>query len=140
MAQMFDQSLFERLENPEQAMRTSLKVDASRLADSVMDNLKQLFNCRQGAVTQRPDYGMPDFNDLALQFPDAIPVIGRAIKYQIDQFEPRLTNISVKHVPVTDDPLALSFTISGELKLGDDSERIRFETILGDDGHVKVRA
>lgn len=136
---IFEKSLLERVEHPESAIRSTLKIDASALADSIMLNLRELFNARQGSVLMRPDYGMPDFNDLSTQFPDAIPVIGRAIKYQIETFEPRLGSVAVKHVPDPDNPLALCYQIAAEIRLGDEAERVRFETILGDDGHVRVR-
>lgn len=135
----FASSLFERIENPERAVRTSLKTDASELAESVMANLRNLLNTRRGAVPLGPDYGMPDFNDMTFQFPDAIPIIGRELKQAIQKYEPRLRNIQVSHLPDPDNPISLCYRISAELVMEGDSERLQFETILGDDGHCRVR-
>ena len=136
---MHERSLLERLERPERQSRRRLRLDSSELLESVLGHLRHLFNARRGSVMTRTDYGMPDFNDLAMQFPDAVPVIARAIKYQIDHFEPRIAKCAVRHVPNPDDPLSFSFHITGELKIGDDAERVTFETVMGDDGQMRVR-
>jgi type VI secretion system protein len=135
---MFERRLLERLEAPDSSDRR-LKVDPSALSESVLAHLKLIFNTRQGSCETRPDLGMPDFNDLATRFPDAIPIIGRAIKYQLDNFEPRLKNVSVKHVPDPTNPLSLYFQISAQLALPDEDVRLNFDTVLGDDGYFRMR-
>ena len=135
---MFERSLFERLLDEKQTP-PSATIDGARAVSSVMDHLQRLFNARTGAVPIREDYGMPDFNDLVAQFPAAIPAISRAIKTQIDLFEPRLHRVIVRHVPDPDRPLSLFFAITAELDLPEGSERVSFETIFGADGSVRLR-
>ena len=113
--------------------------DASLAVQSVVDYLQVLMNTRQGAVATRPDFGLPDFNDMVSTFPSAVPAIARAIKQQLDTFEPRLRNVSVRHVPDPDRPLTLSYRIRAELATSDTEDPVSFETVFGSDGSVKVR-
>ncbi|MGQ9366153.1 type VI secretion system baseplate subunit TssE [Azospirillum sp. ST 5-10] len=129
--------LLERLARPELAGRQSLKTDAGALTASVMENLRNLLNTRRGSSAMLPDYGMPDFNDLALQFPDAIDVIARELKATIRAYEPRLKNPKISHLPDPDNPLALCYRIAAELT--EDGQTMTFETVLGDDGFVRLR-
>lgn len=132
-----EHSLLERIEAPARAGRGG-DVEASLLLDSVIANLARTFNTRQGDAPARPDYGMPDFNDMASQFPDALAVIARAIRTQIVEFEPRLVNPVVRHVPDPDSPLAIRYHVSAQLVLPGRSERVAVETTLDDSGHMRV--
>jgi len=135
---MFEQTLFQRLLDP-RPPRATTAFDTTRQMGSVLAHLREIFNVRAGAVPTRPDYGLPDFNDLVIQFPAAVPAISRAIKQQIEMFEPRLRRVSVRHVPDPDRPLSLFFNISAEMVMPDGQERVAFETVLGADGSVSVR-
>lgn len=135
---MFERSLFQRLLDPRPTPPTT-RFDTARQMDSVLEHLRELFNVRAGAVPTRLDYGLPDFNDLVIQFPSAIPAISRSIKHQIEMFEPRLRKVTVRHVPDPDRPLSLFFSISAEMVVPDGQERVAFETVLGADGSVNVR-
>jgi type VI secretion system protein len=135
---MHSRTLLQRLIEPDKAP-ASTRISVSEVMESVLEHLARMFNVRQGAVSTRPDYGMPDFNDLVMQFPAAIPAISRAIKQQIDRFEPRLSKVVVRHVPEPDQPLSLYFQISAELEVPDHDERVSFETVFGGDGSVRIR-
>jgi type VI secretion system protein len=113
--------------------------DISVATQSVLDYLQILMNTRQGSVSARPDFGLPDFNDMASEFPAAVPAIARAIKQQIDTFEPRLRNVVVRHVPDPDRPLTLAYRIRAELDLPETDDAITFETVFGSDGSVRIR-
>jgi type VI secretion system protein len=115
------------------------KVDRAATALSVLRNLQDVLNSRAGCCETRRDFGMPDFNDVATSFPDAIPTITRAIRAQIENFEPRLSGVNVRHVPDGTNPLSLSFQISVTLTWEDGTERLSFRTDLGDDGKLRVR-
>jgi type VI secretion system protein len=117
---------------------SSGKVDRSALSQSILRNLQDVLNSHAGCCETRRDYGMPDFNDLAGQFPDAIPTISRAIKAQIENFEPRLSGVSVRHIPDPKNPLGLTFVIAVTLTLDDGTERLSFQTDLSDDGKLRV--
>ena len=66
--------------------------------------------------------------------PDAIHIIARSVKDQIDRFEPRLASVSVRHVVDPDNPLNLVFEIHAALVVDGTHGRVTFETVLGDDG------
>lgn len=113
--------------------------DNSKAVQSVLDYLQILMNTRQGSVGARPDFGLPDFNDMVSEFPAAVPAIARAIKGQIDAFEPRLRNVVVRHVPDPDRPLTLAYRIRAELVVTQAGDAVTFETVFGSDGSVRVR-
>ena len=137
---MFERTLFERLANPNAEQRTDDRIDISIVIESVMSNLRSVFNTRQGSVMIRNDYGLSDFSDLSLMFRDAMAHIAREIKELIQKFEPRLGDVSVRHVPDDENPLALNFRISGEVVIGDRAESVRFDSELGHDGYVRLRS
>jgi len=137
---MRERTLCERLMSTgRDLLVASGRVDRAAVTESIMRNLRVLLNSRAGCCETRRDYGMPDFNDVATRFPDAIPAISRAIRAQIENFEPRLTNVSVRHVADQSNPLALAFDIAVTLTLEDGSERMSFQTDVLDDGKYRVR-
>lgn len=113
--------------------------DSSIAVQSIIEYMQILMNTREGSVAARPDFGLPDFNDMVASFPDAVPAIARAIKKQIDEFEPRLRNVVVRHVPDPDRPLTLTYRIRAELAVSDSDAPITLETTFGSDGAVRVK-
>lgn len=136
---MFERTLFERLAEPKMEHRADERVDLSIVLESVINNLRTVFNTRQGSVMIREDYGLSDFGDLSLMFRDAMAHIAREIKELTQEFEPRLEDVSVRHVPDPENPLALSFRISGQIVIGDHAETVRLDSELGHDGYVRLR-
>lgn len=134
----FERTLLERIDAPDDDSRR-LRVDSGRLAQSVLRHLERMLNVRQGSVVTLPDYGVPDVNDLATQFPDALSAIRRVIKQSIEQYEPRLSRISVQYVPNEDDPLDVRFKIVARLVVDDTDEPITFETGISNSGRLWVR-
>jgi type VI secretion system protein len=98
-----------------------------------------MLNTRQGSVPAQPDYGLPDFNDLAVTFPDAIFELRRIIKQSIELYEPRLSRVKVEHVKDEENPLALRYEITAQLNLDNENASVWFETTLDSQGRVKVR-
>ncbi len=136
---MRERTLCERLMASEEgSIPHSGKLDRGALFDSILRNLREILNSHSGCCEIRRDYGMPDFNDLAGQFPDAIQIITRSIKMQIENFEPRLSNVAVRHIPDPENPLGFSFSIGVTLDLDDGAERLNFQTDLSDDGKLRV--
>ncbi len=134
----FERTLLERIDAPDDDSRR-LQVDSGRLAQSVLRHLERMLNVRQGSVVTLPDYGVPDVNDLATQFPDALTAIRRVIKQSIEQYEPRLSRISVQYVANEDDPLDVRFKIAARLAVDDTDEPITFETGISNSGRLWVR-
>ncbi|MEJ0014964.1 MAG: type VI secretion system baseplate subunit TssE [Acetobacteraceae bacterium] len=115
-----------------------LVIEPSALLEDVLDHLQELFNVRQGSVPTRADYGMSDFNDIAHQFPDALLVLRNEIRRQIVEFEPRLRDVTVRHVPMPEEPLKLVFSVIATLVLPDRTQRVVMETEVGENGLIRL--
>lgn len=115
----------------------TLAVDPSALLEDVLGHLRELFNVRQGSVPIRPDYGMPDFNDVIHAFPAAAEILRAEIVRQIEKFEPRLDDFTVRYVPSPERPLSMIFRIAASLPL-EGAGRISVETEVAGDGMVRV--
>lgn len=135
----YEKSLLERIDDPDDQDDRRLNADPHRISQSVIRHLSKMLNVRQGSVLALPDYGMPDFNDLSTQFPDAINAIRRVIKESLEKYEPRLRRVTVRHIPNEDDPLDLRFEIVARLVADGQEAPILFETMVGDSGHVRIR-
>lgn len=134
-----EQSLFERLQNPDEGGEYKLKINVNKAADSVLAHLRNMLNTRQGSVPTLPDYGLPDFNDIAVNFPDAIFELRRIIKQCIESYEPRLSRVKVDYAKDEENPLSMRYEITAQLNLGDENANVWFETTLDSAGRVKVR-
>lgn len=107
--------------------------------EGVIDHLNKLFNTRQGSSMCCKDYGLPDFNSLAAEFPDMIQELRDIVLRQIIAYEPRLHSPNVTHIPNPDDPTSLVFSISGDIASNSSSRsRTSFHVNLSD-GMVKIR-
>jgi len=111
-----------------------LTIDSSSFTESILRNLADLLNVRRGSVEASPELGMPDFNDLALRFPEGITILSSEVARQITLYEPRLTAVSVKHLPDPDNPLSLRLEVEASLRLPGDQRRIKFSTSVFDYG------
>jgi type VI secretion system protein len=137
---MFDRSLGERLEasTADRPFRAS-GFDKSALLESVLNNIRRIFNERRGSCETRVDYGMPDLNDILGQggTPASLALI---VQQMMVAFEPRLSDPVVRFTPNPQDPLSINFRVSAVLHCGDDNERVAFDTVLSDDKRVQVRS
>ena len=136
---IFERSLLERIDDPDNMEARTLSVDVNKVSESIIMHLKNMFNVRQGSVMTLDDYGMPDFNDIIAEFPNAIKVVRGVIKDSIRKYEPRLSRIVVSHIADPNHPLELLFSVKAELLLEDGKVPFVFETVVGDSGSVKVR-
>ncbi len=134
-----EQSLLNRIENQDAAYRYTTSVNLDRLLANISQNVQEMLNLRLGNVQALDDYGMPDFNDLVKEFPDAITHIKAAIIRFVDKYEPRLTDITVTHIHDPDQPLYLKFSIAGKIKLEHKESKVSFNTVLTGAGQATVR-
>ena len=136
---MFDRSLTERLEasTADRPFRPSV-FDKSRLLESVLENVRRIFNERRGSCETRLDYGMPDLNDVLGQggTPASLALIVQQI---METFEPRLSDAVVRFTPDPTNPMNINFRVSAVLHYGEDAERVAFDTVVSDDKRVRVR-
>ena len=137
---MSDRTLIERLEEAtEDASPVGQRGSIDRFHASVLDNLRRILNARQGCCETRPDFGMPDLNDAIGHGADAVLGVARTVKQQIEMFEPRLKDVSVRFLADPDNPLQLDFQISAMLQYEDQTEQVSFDTVMSDDKRFKVR-
>lgn len=134
-----ERSLLERIDRAGEDVGRSLHVNPHTVADSVLGHLRKMLNVRQGSVPTLPDYGMPDFNDLLVELPEAIVEIQRALRICIEQYEPRLKRVRIKHLPDQENPLNLRFEITAQLVTGEGNAAMQFETSLDTSGRVSIR-
>lgn len=106
------------------------------VVESIGENLRVLLNARQGSAQAAQDFGVIDFVEVVHDLPGAVTRVQESIRETIQEYEPRLRNITVRFVPGTD-PLRLSFEVTA--RLADDKRRIlRFATSLEAGGRFEV--
>ena len=123
-------SLFERLE---QAPPT----DASQVA-CIAVHLGKMLSTRAGSVQTRPDYGLPDFNDMRCSLHESLNQSRRQIEGFIQACEPRLASVQVRLLPRDRDPLVLAFVIDALLTFNGTTQPVAFRAQLGEAGRVEV--
>ncbi len=109
------------------------EVDLSR---SIVAHLEILLNTRAGESVTVPDYGLQDLTDVVNELPEGIHTIQQGIRAVILKYEPRLSNVSVRHLP-DDSAFALRFEVVARVK---DSKRslIRLQTAMQSDGRFAM--
>jgi type VI secretion system protein len=105
--------------------------------ESIAANLRALLNTRQGDSATTPDFGIVDFNDVVHEFPSGIQQLAKSIRATVLQYEPRLKNVTVRHVP-DETVLTLRFEITGQLAEGRTSRTLRYATTVRPGGRVDV--
>ena len=92
---------------------------------------------RQGTMLTCPEYGIVDVSEMLHDFPDAIADMARAIKNTIQRYEPRLTNVRVRHLRT--ETMTLYYEISADLRRDLGQESIQFQTSVEASRKVSVR-
>ncbi len=110
------------------------------LEQAVVLHLIRMLNTRQGSSLTCPDYGLIEVSEMLHDFPDAIGIVQRAIKNSIQNYEPRLKNVQVRHIKnETMGAMILEFEITGQLHYPDGRRSpLRFSTAVDQSGNVKL--
>lgn len=132
-------SLLDRLDNELLPKQYSTQFDWNVLTDSVTANIQAILNVRLGSVKALENFGMPDFNDVVNQFPDAVTQIRNSIQHFVEQYEPRLASVNVYYIPDVDHPLVMKYAIEGMLAYQGETSRVSFDTVLTGAGQATVR-
>ena len=111
-----ERSLLDRLDHEVGPASYTTRFDWNAMQDSVLSNVQNMLNVRLGSVKGLEEYGMPDFNDVVNQFPDAISRIRYAIRDFLEAYEPRLTQVYVHYLPDPDQPLLMKFAVEATLR------------------------
>jgi len=135
---MNEMRLLERMDNFHNVRLRRYKFREIDLIESITKHVTFLLNVRRGSVLIRKDYGLADINDVTTNYDEATSIICSSIRYCIEQFEPRLHNVNVKHVVNDSDPLMLRFDICGDIYFDRKSHKVWFETIMNPKGSVLV--
>ena len=105
----------------------------------IVAHLRVLLNTRRGDAVTSPGFGVDDFSDLVHRFPEAISLLARSLRSTIPEFEPRLKNVSVRHIP-DDSPFTLRFEILAQLAQPRGARSVRFTTTVRPGGHFDVES
>jgi type VI secretion system protein len=110
------------------------------LESAVTTHLIRMLNTRQGSSLTCPDYGLIEVSEVLHDFPDAIGLMQRAIKNSIQQYEPRLKNVQVRHMKnEATHMMLLEFEITAQLQHPDGRRQaLRFSTAVDQSGNVKL--
>jgi type VI secretion system protein len=104
---------------------------------AILAHLRVLLNTRRGDAVTVPDFGVLDFSDVANEFPAAIPALVKSIRTTVLEYEPRLKNVSVRHLP-DEHALVLRFEIQAQLAKGRTVRTLHLATTVRPGGHIDV--
>jgi type VI secretion system protein len=104
---------------------------------SIVEHLRVLLNARQGSAPSAPSFGVLDFSDVVHSMPGAAQALVKSIRATILEHEPRLRNVSVRHVTESGE-LVLRFEISAQLAEGRAGRTLRFATTVRPGGRFDV--
>lgn len=104
---------------------------------AIVEHLRVLLNTRQGEAPAAPTYGVLDFSDVVHAMPGAAQALVRSIRTTILEHEPRLRNVTVRHVTESDE-LRLRFEISAQLADGRSARTLRLATTVRPGGRFDV--
>lgn len=136
---MSDQRLLERIRQWESHPEKRFRESSGRGVESVVQHLRRLLNSKEGTTLMDKAFGMPDFTDLAVTFPDSVREIEKTISDTIERYEPRLTQVDVTFVFQDDQNLTLFFQIAAQLETGNDHLDIFLESTIDAGGRMQVR-
>lgn len=105
---------------------------------SILEHLRVLLNTRKGEAVASPGFGILDFNDIIHTYPSAISKMQQSIRLAIQEFEPRLKNVTVAHLPDEENPTALQFEINAQLTGPGLQGSVHFVTRLQPGGGVEL--
>jgi type VI secretion system protein len=95
-----------------------------------------LLNTRKGDAVCAPEFGVTDFVDMVYAFPGSVQQLVKSIRTTILEYEPRLQNVNVRHIP-EEDSLTLRFEISAQL-VSEPNRTLRVSTMVRPGGRVDV--
>ncbi len=117
-----------RLREPALAQEGTYGDSDRAFRDAILAHLRVMCGTRIGTMRTRPDYGVPDVSEMVHSFPAALDTLARSIKDTIEKYEPRLTQVRVRHIPSETPDLVVRFEITASMVLPDRTSPVRFET------------
>jgi type VI secretion system protein len=86
-----------------------------------------------------PDYGIVEVSEMIHSFPEAIALMARSIRHTIQTYEPRLTNVQVRHVEMDTAELILRYEITAQLVLDGQKAPVKFQTAIDTAKHLTIK-
>ena len=132
-------SLLERLRSPDPAGQRQLRASTSDIFESILTNLRNVLNTNQGNCLTDERYGLPHMTVIRNSMPHSISRFVAATQATIEEHEPRLSNVRVRHAPGAERGVALRFEVSGLVEDEENRTTVRFETYADEEGRMRVR-
>lgn len=102
---------------------------------SVLDNMQRILNCRAGALSHLPDYGLPDMSKILQGLPGSAHELMTTLSGVLLKYEPRLKSLTVSLLEQKM-PGELAYAIDAQLKgIG----LVRYGTDFMPEGRVLIR-
>ncbi|BCQ28333.1 type VI secretion system baseplate subunit TssE (plasmid) [Caballeronia sp. NK8] len=136
---MRERRLLERIASWGAGGARSNETQVDVLVDSVMNHLGRLLNTRQGSVQIDPQFGVPDFTNLAgTTAMGSTREIEEEIRRMVLRYEPRIKSPRVTLNREETDVLSIRFALEGTLEVDDREIPLRISTTVGANGRVSV--
>lgn len=137
---MKERRLLERISNWSEgdALRTN-QTQVEILVRSVSEHLKRLLNTRQGSVQIDPNFGVPDFTNLAGGTgKGSVKDMEEEIRRMVMRYEPRLKSPRVTLNSEATDVLSIRFSLHGVLQVDDRDIPLQISTTVGSNGKIDI--
>lgn len=136
---MKEKRLIERIIGLQAEVGRSRLTQAETLTRSIIDHLQRILNTRQGSVPIDPEFGVPDFTNLAGTFATGeTSQIIESMTRMIARYEPRLKAPRIRVAEGTREVLSLSFSLEGLVAIDDRDIPIHLSTRVSSDGRVSL--
>src|SRR5690606_24432426 len=113
---------------------------AEMLINSILNHLQRILNTRQGSVPIDPEFGVPDFTNLAGSFSSGTTEqIMQDMSRMIQQYEPRRRQPRITFSSNQEEVLSLAFSISGTVSIDDRDIPVRLTSQVASNGKVSLR-
>ncbi len=133
--------LLERIAALETGQIQTQATRAQVLVVSIREHLQRILNTRRGSVPLDPEFGVPDFTNLAGSFSSgSTREIIDSITRMIERNEPRLKAPKVQVSEQGSEVLSLSFSLEGLVQVDDHELPIRLATSISSSGRVSLQA
>lgn len=133
--------LLERIAALETGQVQTQATRAQVLVVSIREHLQRILNTRRGSVPLDPEFGVPDFTNLAGSFSSgSTREIIDSITRMIERYEPRLKAPKVQVSEQGSEVLSLSFSLEGLVQVDDHELPIRLATSISSSGRVSLQA
>jgi len=132
-------TLLERIRDPGPPGVRHLRPSTREVLISILQNLQNILNTCQGNCLTDERYGLPHLSVIRSTMPKSLKTYEASIRATIERHEPRLSGVRVRHAPGRDNETELRFEISALVQDEEGRESVRFETVVDDQGRIRVK-